>query len=120
MSVTKEILPFPESSTALTLGVELELQVLDGSNLLLTPRANEIIDRLPGSRLKHEFFQSTLEVISGICRDVHDVRLDLAETLRQVRIVAGELGLQLSSTGTHPEADYRDRLVTPSKRYHAL
>lgn len=120
MKSDKTHLPFNSSAQELSLGVELELQVLDEKSLLLTPRASEIIGSLQQNSFKEEFFQSTLEIITGICDDVHAVERDLTHTLKLAREGSSRLGLKLSSTGTHPIADYRDRLVTPSPRYHEL
>jgi glutamate---cysteine ligase / carboxylate-amine ligase len=111
---------FLSSDHELSLGVELELQVLDAENLLLTPRASEIIERLGDDHVKKEFFQSTLEVVTGICKDVQRVEHDLENKIQKVRMDSDYLGLTLASTGTHPLADYRDRLITPSPRYHEL
>jgi carboxylate-amine ligase len=116
----KEPLVFNPSTKPFTLGVELELQVLDGQSLLLTPRAHEIIDALGLETLKKEFFKSTLEVITGVCDDVHAVKNDLQFSLKKVQTKAHKLGLKIASTGTHPEADYRDRTITPSFRYNEL
>lgn len=116
----KEHLVFNPSVKPFTLGVELELQVLDAQSLLLTPRAHEIIDGLALESLKKEFFKSTLEVITGVCDDVHAAKKDLHYSLKQVQTKATELGLKISSTGTHPEADYRERMITPSQRYNDL
>lgn len=113
-------LPFTESKNELSLGVELELQVLDEQSLLLTPRASEIIDQVDHENLKKEFFQSTLEIVTGICQDVQDVEKDLERLIHKVQAGTQPLRLRLGSTGTHPLADYRDRLVTPSSRYHQL
>jgi carboxylate-amine ligase len=113
-------LEFKSSGKELTLGVELELQVLNGDSLLLTPRASEIISLCADEKIVPEFFQSTLEIVSGICRNVQDVEADLGSSLDKVSLKAKELNLKLGSTGTHPMADYRDRLVTPSPRYHEL
>jgi len=111
---------FVENEQILTLGVELELQVLGKDTLLLTPRAQEIIEHAHSKKLKPEFFQSTLEAVTGICQTVQDAENDLRQTLDLVRTTAERLNLKISSTGTHPEADYRDRIVTPSPRYHLL
>ncbi len=113
-------LEFKSSARELTLGVELELQVLDGENLLLTPRASEIIALCADQKIVPEFFQSTLEIVSGICQNVQDVEADLGPSLNKVSLKANDLKLKLGSTGTHPLADYRERLVTPSPRYHDL
>ncbi|MBL0740264.1 carboxylate-amine ligase [Chryseolinea lacunae] len=114
------LLNFKTSAKELTLGVELELQVLDGESLLLTPRANEVIDRGDDDKLQLEFFQSTLEVISGICANTHAVESDLKHSLQKVSAKAHTLNLKIASTATHPLADYRERLITPSKRYNEL
>jgi len=113
-------LHFQNSALELSLGVELELQVLDAESLLLTPRASEIIDWVSDENLKKEFFQSTLEIVTGVCRHVQDVEHDLSSKIRKAREAAQALKLVLGSTGTHPLADYRERLVTPFPRYHDL
>jgi carboxylate-amine ligase len=116
----KEPLVFGGNKKALTLGVELELQVLDATSLLLTPRALEILDYLGNQNLKPEFFQSTLEVITGVCESVQQAQEDLEKSITDIQRGANVLGMKIASTGTHPEADYRDRLVTPSSRYNKL
>ncbi|MBT1686894.1 carboxylate-amine ligase [Dawidia soli] len=113
-------LPFTSSQRALSLGVELELQVLDQQTLLLTPRAAEMLAQVNPETFKEEFFQSTLEIVTGVCADVQAVEHDLTTALAQARQTSAGLGLALSSTGTHPLADYRDRLITPSPRYNEL
>lgn len=116
----KENLVFKGNKRGLTLGVELELQVLDGASLLLTPRASEILKSVESKKLKREFFQSTLEVITGVCETVRQIQLDLESSITEVRDAADGFGIKIASTGTHPEADYRERLVTPSARYNEL
>ncbi len=113
-------LEFKRSARELTLGVEMELQVLDGDTLLLTPRAAEIIELCADEKIVHEFFQSTLEIVSGICQTIHEVEADLKPSIAKASLKASELNLRLGSTGTHPIADYRERLITPAQRYHEL
>ena len=115
-----EGLEFVRSERELSIGIELELQVLDASTLLLTPRANDIIEFCKDKRVEHEFFQSTLEITTSIGEGACDIERDLQRSIRQVSLAAKELKLKLGSTGTHPLADYRERLVTPSPRYHQL
>jgi carboxylate-amine ligase len=113
-------LVFKGNEKILTLGVELEFQVIDGKSLLLTPRASEIIGQLSHENIKPEFFQSSLEVITGVCNAVQDAELDFKRSLKSVSDAATASELKISSTGTHPRGDYRDRLVTPSRRYYEL
>lgn len=116
----KSSLVFKSNERILTLGVELEFQVIDGQSLLLTPRANEVVERANRQQIKPEFFQSSLEVITGVCDSVPAAQRELYALLHTVKKTAQALYLKIASTGTHPEGDYRDRLVTPSTRYHEL
>ena len=113
-------LEFIGSDTELTLGAELELQVLDADSLLLTPKAAEIIELCDDKNIVPEFFQSTIEMVSGVCQNAHEVAEDLKRSIDKLLLKSNQLNLKLASTGTHPVADYRERLVTPSKRYHDL
>ncbi len=115
-----EGLEFTASKQALSLGVELELQVLDEFSLLLTPHAQDILDKSNEEKLDHEFFQSTLEIRSAVCNNVFALEKDIQGSLDTVFAAARALNLRLGSTGTHPLADYRETLVTPSPRYDQL
>lgn len=114
------MIEFRPSQRPLTLGVEMELQVLDARTLRLTPRAPEILDRLRNAHLAKEMFQSTLELVTGICSSATEAHRDLDDTFGKVVPVAGELGLRFAGTGTHPLGDYNDRLVSHSQRYLKL
>jgi carboxylate-amine ligase len=65
--------------------MEREVQVLDGESLSLTPRAHEVIEYVATKKVKPEFFQSSLEVITGVCQTVQDVERDFVQTLDMVR-----------------------------------
>lgn len=113
-------LPFKANLKPLTLGMEMELQVLDRETHLLIPKAKEVIAGSGLQQLTSEFFQSTLECVSGVCHDVQELEQDF-KTLYQKLIAYGAAhGLVFVASGTHPLADYRDRLITPSPRYFRL
>lgn len=113
-------LEFKSSSAELTLGVELELQVLDSDSLLLSPSAAEIIELCDDKRIVAEFFQNTVEIVSGIGHNAHDIQNDLQPSVYKAIAKASQLNLRIGSSGTHPLANYRDGLITPSARYHEL
>jgi carboxylate-amine ligase len=113
-------LGFLENKKPLTLGVELEFQVLDKQTLQLTPQASELIKKTNSPKIIHEFFQSTIEIVSGVCNNVFEVSGDLAASATHLTQAGDSLGLCFASTGTHPQADYRERLVTDSPRYGEL
>lgn len=109
-------------SSAMTIGVEVELQILDRDTLDLTPGAQPIFERLGGERrnIKAEIFQAMIEINTGICRDVGQVRLDLEREIATVRAACDGLGLELASAGSHPFARYDERILYPAERYQHL
>jgi glutamate---cysteine ligase / carboxylate-amine ligase len=110
-----------------TVGVELELHVVDAATGDLANAAVDILEEMGRGhpdgehpKAKHELFQSTIEIISGVGRTPAEVVADLTVTLAEVRATAATRGLTLISSGTHPFALARDQLVSPNPRYHAL
>lgn len=114
-------LPFTPSPR-LSLGVELELQILDAQSLDLSPGAPDIFAALggEGSRIKPEIFRSMIEINTGICADAREARRDLESALGRLIDVCGPLGLALCGGGSHPFARYGERVIYPMKRYEAL
>ncbi|MFQ5427949.1 MAG: YbdK family carboxylate-amine ligase [Thermodesulfobacteriota bacterium] len=106
----------------LTLGVELELQLMDKETLELVPRSTHIIDALPGlsGAVKHELIMSNLEVISKKCYSVAEARLDLAQKLEPVLREARKQGVLIAASSTHPFSRWKAQSVTPDERYEDL
>ncbi len=113
-------LPFTKNEKSLTLGVEMEIQLLDHNTLRLSPQAPAILKMIEHDQLTKEMFKSTLELITGVCKDVHDVHRDLEYTLKEVKIACRTKNLLLAGTGTHPVADYNNRILSDSGRYYQL
>jgi carboxylate-amine ligase len=109
-------------SPDMTIGVELELQIVDPATKDLTPKAPELFERLEehGTRFKPELFRAMLEVNTGVCRDLADVRSSLANALAILQEAGDAVGVQLASAGSHPFARHVDRLVYPAERYQSL
>jgi carboxylate-amine ligase len=106
-----------------TLGVEIELALVDEETMALRPAIQQVLDRLPEelhTSVKPELMQSYLEVNTGICRTVTEAEADLRGKLLQVQGITDELGLRLLWSGTHPFSLWRDQEVTPTERYHGL
>jgi carboxylate-amine ligase len=109
------------SSGELTLGAEIEMQLIDPATFNLASRAEEVLKA--GDRwrnLTKEFFQSTIEIATGKCADAHEIRHDLERSLDRIDEIGDRLGLSFSTTGCHPFARYADCRVTPTPRYHEL
>lgn len=106
-----------------TLGVEIELQLVDTRTFALSSSIEQVLARLPESlqgQIKPELMQCYLEVNTGICRDVDEVRDDLVGKLDVLQDVTQSLGLQLFWSATHPFSSWRDQQITVNDRYYRL
>ena len=108
-----------------TIGVEIELQVVDPQSHNLKQGSVQILEALAGvdgalDHVKQELTQSTIEVITGICTTVDEAMDDLATSIRQVYSLSDELGFTLASAGTHPFGQWRDQKIFPNERYQDL
>jgi carboxylate-amine ligase len=108
-----------------TLGVEWEFGLVDKTTRDLSNTASDLFDRVRESvgeqpKLHKELLRNTVEVVTGITESVPEAMADLAGTLRLVRPVADELGVDLYSAGTHPFAQWSTQLLTPGARYEEL
>jgi carboxylate-amine ligase len=106
-----------------TLGVELELQLVDTETLDLRPGVDEILASVPDEiveSVKPEFYPCCVEVNTGVCRDVEEVGRDLAPKLAATAEAAAGHGMRLAWGGTHPFAHWLDQPITPNLRYKEL
>jgi carboxylate-amine ligase len=105
-----------------TLGVEIEVEVVDPAGALATDTAATKIlaelGDLPG--YKHELLECTIEVITDVCPTVGEVRRDLGSKLERLIEVADRFGYRIMCTGTHPFSAWSDQTVSPDPRYHRL
>jgi YbdK family carboxylate-amine ligase len=104
-----------------TLGVEIEVQVVDEAGALVTDTAaTKILAELgdaPG--YKHELLECTVEVITDICPTVGHARKDLRAKVDRLIDVADGFGYRILCSGTHPFSSWADQTVSPDPRYHS-
>ncbi len=106
-----------------SIGVEIELQILDPETLDLTPKAELLLDKCLSfglERVKAEIHQSMVEVDSEISDDVKQCRKFLSSRIKKLNLMANQLGLQLAVLGTHPFQRWSDRLISNDDRYQNL
>jgi glutamate---cysteine ligase / carboxylate-amine ligase len=107
-----------QPSEALTLGVEIELQLIDPVSLGLTSKAEALLNACAHvDGLKSEFYLSTVELCTGICADAHEAEAGFQRDIPQIIKAAAALDIGLSSTGCHPFSHYNDCAITRSERY---
>lgn len=105
-----------------TLGVEIEVQLVDESGALATDTAaTKVLAELNDhSAYKHELLECCVEVITDVCPTVGAVRDDLGGKVERLIDVAEGLGYRVICTGTHPFSAWADQTVSPDPRYHRL
>jgi carboxylate-amine ligase len=113
-------LEFKKNIKTGTLGVELEVQMIDPFTGQLVPRSEELLKAIKDPGIIKEMFLSTVEIVTGVCDTVRDVEADLLKKIEQIEKWGADQGVVFLSTGTHPMADFNDRVVHPSERYQEL
>ncbi len=110
-----------------SLGVEIELQLVDAETGELVGAAPEVLAELSAQhggedhpRIKAELYQCTLEVITGICDTVADARADLEEGVAEIRAIAEPRGVDLVSAGLHPFTSWQSQERSVGERYDAI
>jgi carboxylate-amine ligase len=108
-------------SAPFTLGVEVELQIVDRTTLELAQKATQLLSRWSGPKtVQPEIFQSMIEVNTGVRANAAEAEADLRATMIPLLSLAREQGVRFIASGTHPTARYQDRALFPAERYHGL
>ena len=108
-------------SSALSVGVEEEIMILDGESLApvgavdLFLRESEGHD-LPG-RLKTEFHASIVELNTGICADASEAVAALTELRAAADAIARRNGLRIAAAGAHPVTPPEELPIVQEQRY---
>ena len=104
-----------------SVGVELELQIIDPETKNLVSGASRIIERSHDEQhVKPELIESTIELNTNVCQNVAEIRRELTTRVGQLLTVCDDLGYELVSAGTHPFAEWSEQQVTPKDRYQML
>ncbi|MBA2652105.1 MAG: glutamate--cysteine ligase [Tatlockia sp.] len=116
-------LPF-KPSTAYTLGVELELQIIDPHSYGLASRSKDLLRSIKESsyeiQIKPEITQSMIEINSKIHHSVTDLIEDLGALREILKGLADNYGLHICGGGTHPFQKWAMQKIFPTKRYQKL
>jgi carboxylate-amine ligase len=115
------------SSAGPSLGVEMELAIIDPDSRELVKGAHELLIEMGEGheegvhpKAKAELLQSTIEIITGICKSVAEARADLTATLDEVTAYTERRGLLLMCAGSHPFSNPVNQEITPNARYRRL
>ena len=106
-----------------SLGVEVELALVDAQTMALSSAAPELLARLPEATrkgVKPEIMRSYVELNTDVCRTVADAEADLRGKLNVLEPIADDLGLRLFWSATHPFSTWEEQQVTDNARYQGL
>jgi carboxylate-amine ligase len=106
-----------------TLGVEEEFQIVDKDSHELRSYISKLLDdgkAVLRERVRAEMHQSVVEVGTGICKNVHEVRAELTEMRLELDRLARKGGMHIVAAGTHPFSDWKSQEITPNPRYHVI
>ena len=108
---------------AFTLGVEEEFQIVDPQTRELRSHIQQLLDggKLHlKERVKPEMHQSVVEIGTGICKDIAEVRRDVGELRTEIISLARRQGMGVASAGTHPFSDWANQEIFPDPRYDGI
>jgi glutamate---cysteine ligase / carboxylate-amine ligase len=106
-----------------TVGVEIELGLVDGKSMNLSSSIEAVLAALPKEDVacfKPELMQSVIEINTGVCTTIGEAEQDLRDKLAVVEGITDRLGLRLWWGATHPFSYWRDQQITPTERYKSL
>ncbi|MDQ3060805.1 MAG: YbdK family carboxylate-amine ligase [Pseudomonadota bacterium] len=115
--------PF-QKSAALSLGVELELQLVNTHDYDLAPYAEDMLRLmskipLPGSVVP-EMTSSMIEVSTGVCHSSAEVLGQLTQIRDALVKSADKLNIAVVGGGTHPFQQWHERRIYDKPRFREL
>ena len=112
------------SSRALSLGVELELQIVNTQDYDLSPVAGDLMRLMKGKKIPGcvtpEITSSMIELSTGVCEGYAQVLSELGETRDALVHCARRLDVALCGGGTHPFQDWSRQRISDMPRFHHL
>ena len=113
-----------QKSEALSLGVELELQLVNTHDFDLAPYAEDMLRmmskiQLPGAVVP-EMTSSMIEISTGICHSPAEVLGQLTQIRDALVKCADKLNIAVVGGGTHPFQQWHERRIYDKPRFREL
>jgi glutamate---cysteine ligase / carboxylate-amine ligase len=114
-----------DASTDFTVGLEEEFALLDPLELGLVPRFEDLrdaaaADPVLAAAIAGELIASEIEIRSGRGDNLAAAIAAQRDRRRRLFAVAGECGVALGATGTHPWSDYRAQPIIDTEHYRRV
>lgn len=106
-----------------TIGVEEEYMVIDPDTRELKSHEQKIVhegEKVIKDKVKAEMHQAVVEVGTDICQNIDEAFMDVSNLRRTISNIAGDLGLWVGASGTHPFSHWERQLITDHHRYSEI
>ena len=111
------------SSPEPTIGVEIELQLVNKNNLDLNNISSKVladVDKEFSDKIKCELIESMIEINTDICSNIEETEKDIRKTLNYLEAILKNYETELSCTSLHPFAIAKNQIVTDNNRYKRI
>jgi len=112
------------TSEPLTLGVELELQLVSTHDFDLAPQAEDLLRELAKHTgawdVKPEITRSMIEIGTSIQREHSSLVAELHDLRNQLSQAGRKLNIGIAGGGTHAYQHWSDQQIFPTERFHYI
>jgi len=111
------------SSPEPTIGVEIELQLVDKKNLNLNNISSKVladINKEFSDNIKCELIESMIEINTNICSNIDEVEKDIRKTLNHLDEILKNYETEINCTSLHPFAIGKNQIITDNPRYKRI
>ena len=111
------------SSPEPTIGVEIELQLVDKNNLDLNNISSKVladVDKEFSDKIKCELIESMIEINTDICSNIEETEKDIRKTLNYLEEILKNYETELNCTSLHPFAIGKKQIITDNNRYKRI
>ena len=113
-----------EPSKKYSLGVEIELQIIESRNGKLLSKSAEILKDVTATKhpgnIKPEIIRSMLEINTSVHKNVSSLSSELLEIQQYLFKEAKKFKIRFSGGGIHPFQKWQNALITQKARYQKI
>jgi carboxylate-amine ligase len=113
-----------KQSTPLTMGVELELQIVNRRDYNLTSASGDLIALIDrekhGYDIKPEITKGMIEIATAVHTNHHGMLEEFSAMRKLIVAAADRLNLGLAGGGAHPFQKWKDQRIFPDERYQLV
>ena len=111
------------SSPEPTIGVEIELQLVDNKSLNLNNISKKVLAEVKkefSNNIKCELIESMIEINTNICSNIEEVEKDIKKTLTYLSDILKDYKTEINCTSLHPFAIGKKQVITENLRYKRI